>query len=274
MVSCVMAENNSSVLLPYGLYGNISNGTYPDGTLIKVVGNGVVYDWFNPVEVRNNTFGDLIIGDILYVQGNVTDGQNMTIYINNERADIMIDGVWYETFLYESGNIDNVVLRKHVNINQSVTQVVTIHTSVVTTIPTTTVRTTRPTTVRTYSPSYVGGAGSGGGYYILDYNEVPTESVVVLEDTFSTFDDVNVSSENDEDGGNLIYPVTSMVTYRYINVNDTPNTSDEDFENATTIIEQDGEKGSIFGYAVAGSILLFALVGIYFVRKDDEDPLG
>ncbi len=229
-IPCVMADNNTSVILPYMLYGNIT-GNVSDGSLVKVVGTGVVFDWFNPVEIRNNTFGNSeSLDDVLYVQGNITNGQNLTVYINDERVDINIDGVWYETIQYKSGMIDNVDLRIHAGINQTVNVTsTTVITTEPTTIPTTIIRTTRPTPVRTYPSSYVG-IGGGGGGYILDYNIEPTETVVYTDI------DVNQTSGAVDD---VLLDVTVIQTFdnkeSVISVN---NISDENV-NATTVENED-----------------------------------
>ena len=99
-------------LLPHAFYGSVTiNGTpAANGTVVEARGEGVLTGIEgNPLTVTEaGKYGGPDGSDPLVVQGDITDGTNITFYVNNVTAqcyDVQAGGEWLDSYPFKSGNI-------------------------------------------------------------------------------------------------------------------------------------------------------------------------
>jgi uncharacterized cupredoxin-like copper-binding protein len=106
-------------LLPHAFYGNVTiNGTpAANDTVVEARGEGVSTGiQHNPITVteagKYGASGGL--DPKLVVQGNITDGTNLTFYVNNVTAqcyDVQAGGQWLDSYPFKSGEVTVLNLR-------------------------------------------------------------------------------------------------------------------------------------------------------------------
>lgn len=99
-------------LLPHAFYGSVTiNGTpAAKGTVVEARGEGVLTGIEgNPITVTEaGKYGGPDGSAPLVVQGDITDGTNLTFYVNNVIAqcyDVQAGGEWLDSYPFKSGNI-------------------------------------------------------------------------------------------------------------------------------------------------------------------------
>lgn len=103
---------SAQLLLPHAFYGSVTiNGTpAANGTVVEARGEGVLTGIEgNPITVTEaGKYGGPDGSDPLVVQGDITDGTNLTFYVNNVTAqcyDVQAGGEWLDSYPFKSGNI-------------------------------------------------------------------------------------------------------------------------------------------------------------------------
>jgi hypothetical protein len=158
MVPAIAAEQ--APMMPHVFFGTVyvGNQAAPAGVTVEATGTGVhTGTTGNPVSTKaDGTFaGPGSFDQKLIIQGEITNGVQITFYVNGEKAQCRISGTtgaWLDTYPFKSAEQTNLDLK-----------VATLPTGTPAITPTSEVTSTTITPTRTYVSSSGGGGGGGGG---------------------------------------------------------------------------------------------------------------
>jgi hypothetical protein len=114
-----LTASSAAPTFPHAFYGNVTiSGTpAPNGTVVEARGEGVLTDIEdNPITITEaGKYGAPGGFDPkLVVQGNITDGTNLTFYVNNVAAqcyDAQAGGEWLDSYPFKSSNVTVLELK-------------------------------------------------------------------------------------------------------------------------------------------------------------------
>jgi hypothetical protein len=220
--------------MPHVIYGTV-DGIISNGTPVKVIGEGVLYNEFNPIETIDNKFGGSLVSDKkIFIQGNVTNGSNLTIIIGDSPAQIKRGSIWVNYFVFQSGAVEEMTIRIAPKI-----------------IP------TASPTPTAYSGGHSGGIGSSSH---------PTTQPTGNPTSTQTPSDPNVTSTTTT---SPTIVQTSKTTPRTTQITVVPTTSVQQTLNITT--DEDSDNGIPFIVYIIIAIVLGIILIIYVIYRRNQD---